>query len=146
MSKTNIKLNSAWDGGFKGKGQIAGEKFEVEIGIPADLGGSGAGANPKELFTSATAACFLATLRAITENKKVPVETLSVTTEAVADDKSFSIRHTAHVTLKAGSSEADQMAGEAAIASADKVCVVGNLARKADVDIEVVPAVAIAAA
>lgn len=66
-----MKMTSTWEGGFKGEGKITGEGWSVGIGIPADLGGSGAGADPKSLFTAATQACFTATLRAITENKKV---------------------------------------------------------------------------
>jgi len=146
MSAANIKLSASWEGGFTGKGRIEGDGFGVEIGIPADLGGSGAGANPKELFTSATTACFIATLRAITEKSKVPVASLAVTTDAVADDKAFSIRHTAHVTLAAGSTAEHEAAAVSAVRSADKFCIVGNLAKKAGVTIEVVPEVSIAAA
>ncbi len=133
----DIKMTSAWQGGFKGNGTITGEGWQVGIGIPTDLGGSGAGANPKELFTAATAACFTATLRAITEGKKVPVESLSVDTEAVAGDDAFAIRHVARLVLVAGATGADRAAAEDAVARADKVCVVGNLAKKAGVTIEV---------
>ena len=141
---SDIKMTSTWTGDFKGQGKIEGEGWSVEIGIPADLGGSGVGANPKELFTSATLACFTATLRAITANKKVPVETLSVDTSAKAENDVFEIKHVAHVVLVKGSSEADKLAAEKAIQTADKVCVVGNLAKKAGVTIDVVSDIRIA--
>ncbi|MCA0922865.1 OsmC family protein [Pseudooceanicola nanhaiensis] len=135
----DIKMTATWDGGFKGTGRITGEGWDVGIGIPAEFGGSGAGADPKSLFTSATLACFTATLRAITANKKVPVDSLSVETDATATDDAFAIRHTAKLVLSAGASEADRAAAEGAIATADKVCVVGNLAKKAGVTIQVTP-------
>lgn len=135
----DIKMTATWVGGFKGEGKIAGEGWDVGIGIPAELGGSGAGADTKSLFTSATLACFTATLRAITANKKVPVESLSVETEATATDDDFAIRHTAKLVLSAEATDADRAAAENAIATADKVCVVGNLAKKAGVTIDVTP-------
>ena len=134
---TDIKMQSTWTGGFKGQGKIAGDGWGIGIGIPTKLGGSGAGADPKSLFTASTLACFTATLRAITEGKKVPVETISVDTEAEAGDDNFTIRHVAHITLVVGSTEADTTAAKAAIERADKICAVGNIARKAGVTINV---------
>lgn len=133
----NIKMNAAWTGGFKGEGKITGEGWDVGIGVPTELGGSGAGADPKTLFAASTLACFTATLRAITEGKKVPVDTLSVTTNAQAGDDDFTIRHTARISLATGSSEDDTAAAKAAIEKADEICAVGNIARKAGVIITV---------
>lgn len=142
----SISMTTAWTGGFKGTGAIEGEGFSLPTGIPTSLGGSGNGAAPKELFTAATAACFTATLRAISEGKKVPVDTLSVDTAAEAGDDSFTITHTAHVELAHGSSEADIETAKRAIESADNICAVGNLAKKAGVVIDVVADVTTAAA
>ncbi len=140
----DIKMISTWNGGMKGEGLITGEGWDVGIGIPAEFGGSGAGADPKSLFTASTLACFTATLRAITENKKVPVQSLSVEAAATATDDLFAIRHTAKIVMEAGASEKDREAAEKAIATADKICVVGNLARKAGVTIEVSPEITVA--
>ncbi|MBT9386860.1 OsmC family protein [Pseudooceanicola sp. CBS1P-1] len=139
----DIKMTAAWEGGMKGEGKITGEGWDVGIGIPAEFGGSGAGADPKSLFTSATLACFTATLRAITANKKVPVEALSVETSAHAANDDFSIRHIAKLVLAGDATDADRAAAENAIATADKICVVGNLAKKAGVTIEVTPEITI---
>ncbi|MCS0505192.1 OsmC family protein [Ancylobacter mangrovi] len=141
----DIKMTSSWEGGFEGEGRITGEGWSVGIGIPADLGGSGAGASPKELFTAATLACFTATLRAITDKKKVPVEKLSVETSAQATDDIFAIRHIARVILTTWATDADAAAAKAAIETADKVCIVGNLAKKAGVTIDVKAEVSVAA-
>ncbi|WP_115718011.1 OsmC family protein [Gallaecimonas mangrovi] len=130
----NLELN--WAGGMKGTGHIKGDDFSADVAIPAALGGKGTGTNPKELFVASTAACFLATLAAISEGKKLPVESLSVDTVGDEGKDTFTIRHTAHVTLQNGS-DADAVAKAIEIvAAADKMCAVGNIARKAGVEIE----------
>lgn len=141
---SDIKMTATWDGGFKGEGKITGEGWEAPFSIPADLGGSGTGTDPKSLLTSAALACFTATLRAITVNKKVPVESIAVETEGTATSDDFAIRHTAKLILSAGATEADRTAAEAAIAAADKVCVVGNLVKKAGVTIDITPQITMA--
>ncbi|KAB2678461.1 osmotically inducible protein OsmC [Brucella tritici] len=138
-----MTLGSIWTGDIKGNGRIEGDGFSIEIGIPAVYGGSGAGADPKQLFVSSTLACFIASLRAITDNKKIPVEHLEVVTEATTDDKDFSIKHTANVTLSPGSTDMDVIAAEAAVQSAEKVCLIGNLAKKAGIPVDIVTLVTV---
>ncbi|HBW1603425.1 TPA: osmotically inducible protein OsmC [Klebsiella pneumoniae] len=133
----SIKLDLNWTGGMKGTGSIKGEDFSTDIAIPAALGGKGTGSNPKELFVASTAACFLATLAAISEGKKLPFENLSVESEGEEGD-TFTIRHIAHVTLKDGSDSDSVQKAKEIVASADKMCAVGNLARKAGVVIEAI--------
>lgn len=135
MADAKIHLETTWEGGFKGQGLIRGDGFEITTAIPAALGGSGVGADPKQLYVAAATACFTATLRAITESKKVPVETIAVTTHAIAGEKAFSIVHTVRMTLSADAGEAGAAAAQAAADTADKICVVGNLARAAGVEI-----------
>lgn len=69
---------------------------------------------------------------------------MSVDTSAKAENDVFEIKHVAHVVLVKGSCETDKLAAEQAIQTADKVCVVGNLAKKAGVTIDVVPDIRIA--
>jgi len=136
MATTAIDLALSWNNGFKGNGLIKGQNFEVSIGIPAVYGGSGEGANPKELLTSSAASCFIATLTAILENNKVPVGNLAVSTHAVEVDSAFSIGHTVQLALATKISDDEVAALEALVARADKVCAVGNILRKSGVEIE----------
>ncbi len=133
---TNLELT--WSGGMKGSGNIKGEDFNADIAIPSALGGQGSGSNPKELYVASTASCFLATLAAISEGKKLPVESLSVQTNAVESKEEFTITHQAYVTLTSGAPEAEYERAKEIVASADKICAVGNLARKAGVNVSVV--------
>ncbi|MFP8965081.1 OsmC family protein [Pokkaliibacter sp. CJK22405] len=135
MMSTTLSLN--WTGGKQGSGQIEGKDFSAAISIPESLGGAGTGSNPKELYVASTAACFLATLSAISEGKKLPVEALNVQTEAEETKDSFTITHHATLTLKAEATEEDQAKAKEIVAAADKMCAVGNMARKAGVEISV---------
>ncbi|EKT4502756.1 MULTISPECIES: OsmC family protein [Pseudomonas] len=136
MATTEIDLALSWSNGFKGSGLITGQNFAVPIGIPTVYGGSGEGANPKELLASSAAACFIATLTAILETNKVPVRNLAVSTHVVEADSAFSIAHTVQLVL-ANKPAADEVAAiEALVARADKVCTVGNILRKSGVEIE----------
>lgn len=136
MAASEIDLALTWSNGFKGSGVVKGKNFDVQIGIPAAYGGSGEGANPKELLASSAAACFIATLTALLENRKVPVRDLAVSTLAVEADDALSIRHTANLTIASAATDEDLAAIDSLVARADKVCVVGNVLRKAGVVIE----------
>lgn len=138
----NIRLESDWAGGKRGTGTIKSENLDAKISIPAIYGGSGTDSNPKELFVASTAACFIATLTAIIEGKKLSIESLSVQTEANASDDDFSIVHHAKITLPADASHEDISRAELLIKSADEICTVGNLARKAGVKVEAVAKIA----
>ncbi|MER5173601.1 OsmC family protein [Thioclava kandeliae] len=140
---SDITLSATWQGGFDGEGKITGKNLEAGIGIPTEYGGSGAGTDPKTLFTSSTQACFTLTLRAITAKQNIPVQTLAVDTQAKASGEEFAIHHTAKLVLSANATEDDRSAAEAAIARADKVCMIGNLAKKAGVTIDATPEITV---
>lgn len=135
MADATINLETTWDGGFTGQGLIKGDGFEIATAIPTALGGSGAGADPKQLYVAAATACFTATLRAITEKKKVPVDAIAVSTHAVAGDENFTIAHTVALTMAPDAGDAGAAAAHDAVETADRICAVGNLARKAGVEI-----------
>lgn len=137
----SINLNLTWNGGMKGSGMIESEGLSAKISIPAVYGGLGQFSNPKELYVASTAACFISTLTAISENKKLPLESLSVETKAVESGDDFSIEHIAVITLAKSATEEDATKAKEYTQTADKVCLVGNLARKAGVHVSATPKV-----
>ncbi|MBS0251332.1 MAG: OsmC family protein [Proteobacteria bacterium] len=145
MPQEEIKIVSIWDGGVAGRGKVSGRKFHVDIAIPQFLGGGGEGADPKELFTSATAACLISTLRSIAESKKLPLDSLTIATEAEIDEERFSIVHIVELRLSCIAAEEQVYAAEKMIQAADRICPMGKLARKAGVTIDIVRSVARAA-
>ncbi|WP_243449867.1 OsmC family protein [Neobacillus terrae] len=132
-----ISVNAVWDGGVTGKGRLKAEYLDTNIAIPASLGGSGNGANPKEILVASVTTCYTATLTFVLESRKLPVAELTVNSEANISDNEFKITHYANIVLSADATEEQIQSAQRATEAADKGCDVGNLLKKADVIIEV---------
>lgn len=131
----DIKLDLSWQGGMKGSGLIESEGMETKISIPAVYGGLGEYSNPKELYVSSTAACFLSTLTAISDNKKLPLDSMKVETTAQEEGDNFTIHHIANIVLSKAATQDDVAKATEYTAKADEICLIGNLARKAGVEV-----------
>lgn len=53
-------------------------KLELSMASPKELGGSGAGTNPEQLFAAGFAACFHSALQAVARGKGAKIENSSV--------------------------------------------------------------------
>ena len=51
--------------GRNGHVTSADQRIDLDLAVPAEMGGTGAGSNPEELFAAAYAACFHSALRAV---------------------------------------------------------------------------------
>ncbi len=58
-------------GRLAGHGRTSDGALEVDIRIPTDLGGDGAGTNPEQLFAVGFAACFESALAVVARREKV---------------------------------------------------------------------------
>lgn len=54
---------------------------DVQLGIPAELGGVGNGSNPEQLFAAGYAGCFMSAIGSVAREKKVKLVESSVTAE-----------------------------------------------------------------
>ncbi|PWB98231.1 organic hydroperoxide resistance protein [Homoserinimonas hongtaonis] len=52
--------------------------LDLDVVPPKELGGSGAGANPEQLFAAGYAACFHSAIHAVARSKKITVENSTV--------------------------------------------------------------------
>ncbi|WP_144529284.1 OsmC family protein [Peribacillus simplex] len=75
------------------------EYLDTKIAIPTSLGGSGNGANPKEVLVASVTTCYAATLTFVLESRKLPVAELTVNSEASISDNEFKIIHYPHRRL-----------------------------------------------
>lgn len=142
-SKTNLK--TIWDGNTKGNGNIKGNYLETKIAIPEVLGGSGEGTDPKELLLSSATACYTMTLVAMLATRKLPVSELIVDSEATnSKEEGFKFIHYPHVLLSADATEEQIQSVNRTIVAADKGCTIGNMLKKADVQIEIKGKVSVA--
>ncbi|PZF13828.1 organic hydroperoxide resistance protein [Curtobacterium sp. MCPF17_011] len=64
--------------GRNGKVQISNSTLELDMAVPEEMGGSGAGANPEQLFAAGYAACFHSALQGVARAQKVKVTDSSV--------------------------------------------------------------------
>jgi Ohr subfamily peroxiredoxin len=67
-------------GGREGHARSSDGRFEVDLAVPAELGGKGeAGTNPEQLFAAGYAACFQSALFGVAAGRREPKPDLSDT-------------------------------------------------------------------
>lgn len=57
--------------GRNGHAAVKGSDLDFALAIPKEMGGSGEGANPEQLFAAGYAACFHSALQAVARSQKV---------------------------------------------------------------------------
>ena len=65
-------------GGRDGRVATTSGRVTLDMAVPKELGGSGEGANPEELFAAGFAACFHSALQAAARTQKVKITDTSV--------------------------------------------------------------------
>ena len=66
---TQVKVQ----GGRDGKAQSTDNRLELTLALPKELGGSGKGTNPEQLFASGYSACFMGAMKHVAGMKKIAV-------------------------------------------------------------------------
>ncbi|SFF45203.1 peroxiredoxin, SACOL1771 subfamily [Paenibacillus algorifonticola] len=138
MADMKSNLNTVWYKDTKGSGRLKADYLKTNIAIPESSGGSGEGANPKELLVSSATTCYIMTLVYMLEQKKLSVTGIVMNTEAVnSKEEGLRIVHLPQVILSANSTEEHLQSVRKIMISAEQACEVGNLLKKAGVLIEV---------
>ncbi len=84
MSRT-FSLSASWEGALEGNGTLSTQGLEARFSVPVSLGGAGAGTNPEELLLGAASSCFLITLAAVLQRRKIAVSKLEIRSELEVD-------------------------------------------------------------
>lgn len=135
QSKTTLKM--VWTGSKSGSGKIEASYLKTDIAVPKSFGGSGEGTEPKELLVSSAASCFLMTLVGMLEARNVAVDSLEMKSEAsVSKEEGFKIVHYPTIILPSAATEDQIQLADRTFAAADRNCDVGNLLKKAGVQID----------
>lgn len=136
MADVKTTLKTVWNGNAKGNGTIKAPNLETDLAIPVALGGTGEGSEPKEMLIASATACFTMTLTGMLQMKKFPVDQILVDTESTnSKENGFKINHSCQIVLSADATDEQVQAAYTVIGLADKGCAVGNMLRKADVQI-----------
>ncbi|TIX51157.1 organic hydroperoxide resistance protein [Alteraurantiacibacter aquimixticola] len=123
MTKIAYSTTATATGGRDGRARTTDGSFEVALATPKELGGTGMGNNPEQLFASGYAACFLGAMKYVAaqgSHAKVPADASVTATVGIGPraDKGFGLTVTLEISLP-GLSEAES---EALIAEADTIC------------------------
>lgn len=114
--------------GRDGHGRTSDGKVDVALSIPKEMGGSGAGTNPEQLFAVGYAACFHSALRLVARQQKADVSDSAVGARVVLgsdDDGAFGLAVELEITLPGVDRATAQQLAEAA----HQVCPYSNATR-----------------
>ncbi|GAB3965440.1 organic hydroperoxide resistance protein [Actinoallomurus acanthiterrae] len=74
MSKASYTAEARVTGGRQGHGRTTDGRLDVDLRLPKELGGDGAGTNPEQLFAVGYAACFGAVLSMLGKREKLQAD------------------------------------------------------------------------
>src|ERR1700724_1870518 len=69
MAKVLYTANAHVTGGRDGHGRTTDGELEVDLRVPKEMGGTGGGTNPEELFAVGYAACFESALGTVARRR-----------------------------------------------------------------------------
>lgn len=142
MAEHTFHLTTKWSGGRLGHGAISSNNLSSAISIPSEMGGPGIGTNPEEMLMGAAATCYIITLAAIMENRRLPVTSLTMRTEAVVTDNGnlqfHKIIHRPRIVLAEAATEQQMDTVRMATERADHACMISK-ALRGNVEIVIEP-------
>lgn len=126
--KTLYTAEAVTTGGRAGRSRSSDGNLDVELAPPVEMGGSGAGTNPEELFAAGYSACFQSAMGVVARRMKVETDDSTVTARVsigANEDRGFSLE----VELEVATPGLERSAAEELVAKADKVCPYSNAVR-----------------
>lgn len=112
-----------------GHGRTNDGKLEVNLRLPKEMGGDGAGTNPEQLFAVGFAACFEGAIGAVARRERAEVDDVSIDSRVnlhPTEERGFKLSAELHVTLP---QIEDPEQAAAIVAAAHKVCPYSNATR-----------------
>ncbi len=120
---------SATASGREGRAVTSDGRLDVTLAAPVELGGSGEGTNPEQLFAAGYAACFASALSLVARQRRVTDFDAAVTADvslAGTSSAGFGLSVVLHVELPDG---LDADLGRELVATAHQVCPYSNATR-----------------
>ncbi|MFF2327490.1 MULTISPECIES: organic hydroperoxide resistance protein [unclassified Streptomyces] len=114
--------------GREGRAVTPDGKLDLQLAIPVEMGGSGQGTNPEQLFAAGYAACFASALGVVGRQARIDVSEAAVTGEVGIgkQGEGFGLA----VTLRVELPEAiDETTGRKLVEQAHQVCPYSNATR-----------------
>jgi lipoyl-dependent peroxiredoxin len=114
--------------GRNGHVRTSDGRIDVELAVPKEMGGSGNGSNPEQLFAAGYASCFHSAIKLIAGQRKLKVDDSSVSADVgIGPNEAggFALSVALHVELPG----LDQAAADELVAAAHQVCPYSNATR-----------------
>ena len=115
--------------GRDGSARTKDGKLDVNLASPVELGGSGEGTNPEQLFAAGYAACFHSALRVVGRQAKADLTDSAVAAKihfgALEDGAGYGLAAELEIALPA----VDRDTAEALVAKAHQICPYSNATR-----------------
>jgi osmotically inducible protein OsmC len=141
LDKVLYTAHATSTGGRDGTSRSDDGKLDVALQPPKEMGGTGNGTNPEQLFAAGYSACFLGAMKFVAGQQKI---TLPADTSIAADvgigplaggQPGFGIQ----VAMRISIPGMERAAAEQLVATAHQVCPYSNATRgNIDVDLQVV--------
>ncbi len=127
--KILYKAKAQSSGGRDGKVRIENSPLELELAVPAEMGGSGkVGVNPEQLFAAGYAACFESAVLHVARRRNLSLKSTAVSAEVgIGPNDKGGFRLT--VAIEALISGVDQATADAVVQEAHQVCPYSNATR-----------------
>jgi len=130
MSKPLYTAEAHVTGGrANGHGRTSDGLLEVDLRLPAEMGGEGGATNPEQLFAVGYAACFEGAIGTVARRAKLEAGDVAIDSKVsliTTEDRGFTISAELHVSLP---SIEDQQAAADLVRDAHKVCPYSNATR-----------------
>ena len=114
--------------GREGRAVSSDGKLDLQLGIPKEMGGSGEGTNPEQLFAAGYSACFAGALGLVGRAARIDVSDAAVTAEVGIgkQGEGFGLAVTLRVELP---ENVDEATGRKLVEQAHQVCPYSNATR-----------------
>ncbi|TCC05045.1 organic hydroperoxide resistance protein [Kribbella soli] len=138
VEKVLYTARATANGGRDGKVATDDGKLDVLVVPPAEMGGSGNGTNPEQLFAAGYAACFHSALKVVARKARLDVDGSTVTAEVGIGPINGGAGYGLEVALVVSLPGLDRGAAEDLVAKAHQVCPYSNATRgNIEVDLKV---------
>jgi Ohr subfamily peroxiredoxin len=135
MAKILYTAHAHVTGGRNGHGATTDGKLDVDLRLPTEMGGTGEGTNPEQLFAVGYAACFESAIGSVARRSKVDAGEVAIDSAVSllpTGDGGFKLAVTLDVTL---ASVDDPESAAELVREAHKVCPYSN-ATRGNIDVE----------
>jgi Ohr subfamily peroxiredoxin len=135
MAKVLYTAEARVTGGRNGHGRSTDGELDVDLRLPKEMGGSGGGTNPEQLFAVGYAACFESALAAVARRRHVEAGEVTIDSAVgllPTGDRGFRLTVTLDVALPG---VPDRETASELVRGAHEVCPYSN-ATRGNVDVE----------